>query len=178
MTSSNQPSQEALSVAQIIVSKRKRPSKQKVRLKKLLFTFWLKDNVDVNPKANFNKSSYHGTSYHGTSSSIGQFRNTKDDGEDFPPIHSLIRWLKNLRNLLPCLLNTLQSKMYTHQNLILNFGHRPHLIMYRQQNFPITILPLQKSSSGLTSAQIYYLNSIIFTLLDGLHIMHQRNVAY
>jgi len=39
-------------------------------LRKFLFTVWLKDNIDVNPKANFNKSSYHGTS-----SSIIQFRN-------------------------------------------------------------------------------------------------------
>ena len=31
----------------------------------------VKDNIDVNPKANFNKSSYHGTS-----SSIIQFRAT------------------------------------------------------------------------------------------------------
>ena len=49
-------------------------------LKKFLFTIWLKDNIDVNPKANFNKSSCHGTS-----SSIVQFRNTKGNGEDFPP---------------------------------------------------------------------------------------------
>ena len=155
MTSSNQPSQEAVSVAQIISSQMRRPSKRKAQLKKpsrrrhnlkqetpllqyiglkifytsrslqliedlyhvglnvlydrvlelikmfqkewwrsfiehscffprilkkFLFTIWLKDNIDVNPKANFNKLSYHGTS-----SSIVQFRNTKDDGEDFPP---------------------------------------------------------------------------------------------
>ena len=34
MTSSNHPSQEALSVAQIIISQMRRPSKQKARLKK------------------------------------------------------------------------------------------------------------------------------------------------
>ena len=146
MTSSNQPSQEALSVARIIVSQMRRPSKRKARLKKptrrrhnlkqetpllqyiglkifytsrsrqliedlyhvvlsvsydwvlelikmfykelqglfiehscffprilkkFLVTIWLKDNIDVNLKANFNKSSYHGTS-----SSIAQSRNT------------------------------------------------------------------------------------------------------
>ena len=137
MTSSNQPSQDALSVAQIIVSQMRKPSKRKARLKKptrrrhslkretpllqyiglkilytsrscqlmedlyhvglsvsydlvlelikmfyeelrisyiehscffprilnkFLFTIWLKDSIDVSPKANFNKSSYHGTS--------------------------------------------------------------------------------------------------------------------
>ena len=155
MTSCNQPSQEALSVAQIIVSQTRRPSKRKAKLKKptrrrhnpkqetpllqyvglkifytsrsrqliedlynvglsvsydrvlelikmfyeglrrayiehscffprilrkSIFSVWLKDNIDVNPKANFNKSSYHGTS-----SSIIQFRQSKDDGEEFPP---------------------------------------------------------------------------------------------
>ena len=50
-------------------------------LRKSLFTVWLKDNIDVNPKANFNKSSYHGTS-----SSIVQFRHTADDGEEFSPV--------------------------------------------------------------------------------------------
>ena len=155
MTSCNQPSQEALSVAQIVVSHTRRPAKRKAKLKKptrrrhnqkqetpllqyvglkifytsrsrqliedmyhvglsvsydrvlelikmfyeelrrayiehgcffprilrkYLFTVWLKDNIDVNPKANFNKSSYHGTS-----SSVVQFRHTKDDGEKFPP---------------------------------------------------------------------------------------------
>ena len=95
MTSSNQPSQEALSVAQIIVSQM-RSSKQKARLKKLLFTIWLKDNIDVNPKANFNKSSNHGTS-----SSIVQFRNTKDDGEDFPPTPFTDKIIKESKKLAP-----------------------------------------------------------------------------
>ena len=49
-------------------------------LRKSLFTIWLKDNIDVNPKANFNKSSYHGTS-----SSLIQFRHNADQGEEFPP---------------------------------------------------------------------------------------------
>ena len=48
-------------------------------LKKKLFSVWLKDNVDVNPKANFAKSSYHGTS-----SSMIQFATDEDNGEDFP----------------------------------------------------------------------------------------------
>ena len=47
-------------------------------LRKFLFTVWLKDNIDVNPKANFNKPSYHGTS-----SSIIQFRNDKEEGTNF-----------------------------------------------------------------------------------------------
>ena len=48
-------------------------------LKKNLFSVWLKDNIDVNPKANFVKSSYHGTS-----SSMIQFPTHKENGEDFP----------------------------------------------------------------------------------------------
>ena len=54
----------------------------------------VKDNIDVNPKANFNKSSYHGTS-----SSIIQFRaindvyysvssNQSDEGQEFAPVPS------------------------------------------------------------------------------------------
>ena len=156
MTSSAEPSQEALTVAQLIVSQMRRPSKREAKLKKpsrrrhcldqetpllqyvgmkvfyitrsrqliedlyhvglsisydrvleltkifyeelrrayvlhscffprilrkFLFTVWLKDNIDVNPKANFNKSSYHGTS-----SSIVQFRTSVDDGKEFPQI--------------------------------------------------------------------------------------------
>ena len=154
MTSSSQPSQEALSVAQIVVSHTRRPVKRKAKVKKpsrrrhnqkqetplvqyvglkifytsrsrqliddlyhiglsisydrvleliqmfyeelrrgyilhgcffprilrkSLFTVWLKDNIDVNPKANFNTSSYHGTS-----SSVIQFRQNIKDGEEFP----------------------------------------------------------------------------------------------
>ena len=52
-------------------------------LRKSIFSVWLKDNIDVNPKANFNKSSYLGTS-----SSIIQFRATNDEGQEFPPIPS------------------------------------------------------------------------------------------
>ena len=48
-------------------------------LKKYLFSVWLKDNVDVNPKANFVKSSYHGTS-----SSMIQFVTDTEKGEPFP----------------------------------------------------------------------------------------------
>ena len=48
-------------------------------LKKGLFSVWLKDNIDVNPKANFAKSSYHGTS-----SSMIQFVTNEEMGEDFP----------------------------------------------------------------------------------------------
>ena len=48
-------------------------------LKKKLFSVWLKDNVDVNPKANFAKSSYHGTS-----SSMIQFVTKEEKGEDIP----------------------------------------------------------------------------------------------
>ena len=48
-------------------------------LKKNLFSVWLKDNIDVNPKANFVKSSYHGTS-----SSMIQFPTHEEKGEDFP----------------------------------------------------------------------------------------------
>ena len=48
-------------------------------LKKGLFSVWLKDNIDVNPKANFAKSSYHGTS-----SSMIQFVTNEEKGEDFP----------------------------------------------------------------------------------------------
>ena len=40
-------------------------------------------NVDVNPKANLNKSSYHGTSL-----SMTQFRSNNDEGQEFPPIPS------------------------------------------------------------------------------------------
>ena len=171
MTSSNQPSQEALSVDQIIVSQMRRPSKRKARLKKptrrrhnlkqetpllqyiglkifytsrsrqlvedlyhvglsvsydrvlelikifyeelwrsfiehscffphivkkFLFTIWLKDNIDVNPTANFSKSSYHGTS-----SSIVQFRSTKNDGEDFSPTPFTDKVTKKSKKLAP-----------------------------------------------------------------------------
>ena len=65
-------------------------------LKKFLFTIWLKDNIDVNPKANFNKSSYHGTS-----SSTVQFRNAKDDGEDFPPTAFTDKVTKESKKLAP-----------------------------------------------------------------------------
>ena len=65
-------------------------------LKKFLFTIWLKDNIEVNPKANFNKSSYHGTS-----SSIVQFRNTKDDGKDFPSTPFTDKITKESKKLAP-----------------------------------------------------------------------------
>ena len=52
-------------------------------LRKGIFSARLKDNIDVNPKANFNKSSYYGTS-----SSMIQFRTTNDEGQKFPPILS------------------------------------------------------------------------------------------
>ena len=52
-------------------------------LRKGIFSVWLKDNIDANPKANFNKSSYHGTS-----SSMIQIRATNDEGQEFPPIPS------------------------------------------------------------------------------------------
>ena len=50
-------------------------------LKKNLFSVWLKDNIDVNPKANFAKSSYHGTS-----SSMIQFVTKNESGIDFPNV--------------------------------------------------------------------------------------------
>ena len=52
-------------------------------LRKGIFSIWLEDNIDVNPKANCNKSSYYGTS-----SSIIQFRGTNDEGQEFPSIPS------------------------------------------------------------------------------------------
>ena len=48
-------------------------------LRRSRLTVWLKDNIDVNPKANFNKSSYHGTS-----SSVIQFRQNVNQREEFP----------------------------------------------------------------------------------------------
>ena len=65
-------------------------------LKKFLFTIWLKDNIDVNLKANFNKSSYHGTS-----SSIAQSRNTQDDGKDFAPTPFTDKVTKESKKLAP-----------------------------------------------------------------------------
>ena len=65
-------------------------------LEKSLFTIWLKDNIDVNPKANFNKWSYHGTS-----SSIVQFRSTKEDGDDFPPTPFTDKVTKESKKLAP-----------------------------------------------------------------------------
>ena len=65
-------------------------------LKKFLFTTQLKDNIDVNLKASFNKSSYNGTS-----SSIVQFRNTKDDGEYFPPTPFTDKVTKESKKLAP-----------------------------------------------------------------------------
>ena len=50
-------------------------------LQQKLFSVWLKDNIDVNPKANFAKSSYHGTS-----SSMIQFVTNEERGEDFPQV--------------------------------------------------------------------------------------------
>ena len=64
--------------------------------KEIPFYYLAKDNIVVNPKANFNKSSYHGTS-----SSIVQFRNTKDDGEDFPPIPFTDKATKESKKLAP-----------------------------------------------------------------------------
>ena len=171
MTSSDQPSQEALSVAQIIVSQTSKPSKRKAKLKtptrrrhnknqetpllqyvglkifyntrsrkliddlyhlglsvpydrvlnltkmfyeelrqsyiiyncffprilrKGIFSVWLKDNIDVNPKANFNKSSYHGTS-----SSMIQFPMNKADGEVFSPITSAGNISHDSKKLMP-----------------------------------------------------------------------------
>ena len=65
-------------------------------LKKFLVTIWLKDNIDVNLKANFNKSSYHGTS-----SSIAQSRNTQDDGKDFAPTPFTDKVTKESKKLAP-----------------------------------------------------------------------------
>ena len=44
---------------------------------------WLKDNIEVNPKANFNKSSYHGTS-----SFMIQIQANNDEAQEFPSIPS------------------------------------------------------------------------------------------
>ena len=52
--------------------------------------------MQVYPKANFNK-----TSYHGTSSSIVQFRNTKDHGEDFLPTPFTDKVTKESKKLAP-----------------------------------------------------------------------------
>ena len=65
-------------------------------LRKFLFTIWLKDNIDVNPKANFNKSSYHGTS-----SSCIQFRHNADQGEEFPPAQFPERLNRESKKLAP-----------------------------------------------------------------------------
>ena len=139
-------------------------------LKKFLFTIWLKDNIDVNPKANFNKSSYHGTS-----SSIVQSCNTKDDDEDFPPTPFTDKVTKesekpsplpfeytSVKNIYPAKFNT---ELWAPASP--DYGSPTEF-----PNYDIAV------ASGLTSAQKYYPNSLIFTLLDGLHIMHHRNVAY
>ena len=52
-------------------------------LRKVIFSVWLKDNIDVNQKSSFNKSSYHATS-----SSMIQFLATNDEVPQFPPIPS------------------------------------------------------------------------------------------
>ena len=171
MSSSDQPSQESLSVAQMIVSHTRRPTKRKAKLKKpsrrrhskkqetplleyvglkifftsgsrqliddmyhvglsvsydrvlelmtifyeqmrrgyaehgcffsrflrrSLFTVWLKDNIDVNPKANYNKSSYHGTS-----SSVIQFRLNASQGEEFPQTKCHERVVRESKKLAP-----------------------------------------------------------------------------
>ena len=75
-------------------------------LKQKLFSVWLKDNIDVNPKANFAKSSYHGTS-----SSMIQFVTNEETGEDFP--HSAFENKKSdSKKLLP-----LPSEYTTVENL-------------------------------------------------------------
>ena len=110
----------------------------------------VKDNIDVNQKANFNKSSYHGTS-----SSIIQFRAINDvyysvSTNQWCLLFSFeqpIRWRSRIcsspiyRQYLSrlkkkwylCLLNILQSKIYTLHNLKINFGHLLLLLMCHQQ---------------------------------------------
>ena len=78
-------------------------------LKQKLFSVWLKDNIDVNPKANFAKSSYHGTS-----SSMIQFVTNEEKGEDFPHgafdlIHLIIQLLKI------CTTQEINPRRYGHQ---------------------------------------------------------------
>ena len=57
---------------------------------------WLKDNIDVNPKANFSKSSYHGTT-----SPIIQFQANNDEREEFPPISSAGNISQDSKKLVP-----------------------------------------------------------------------------
>ena len=143
--------------------------------RKSIFSVWLKDNID-NPKANFNKSSYHGTS-----SSVIQCRATNDEGQEFPPIPSTGNISQDKKNWYLCLLNKLQSKIYTLHNLKMNFGHLLLLVMCHQQSFHLTIQQLLRSSNGsLFMQEISRQNYSIkmFILLYGLHIMHHRNVAY
>ena len=65
-------------------------------LREGIFSVWLKDNIDVNPKANFNKSSYHGTS-----SCMIPFRATNDEGQEFPPIPSTGNISQDSKKLVP-----------------------------------------------------------------------------
>ena len=56
--------------------------------------------------------------------------------------------LKIKKNWYLCLLNILQSKIYTLLNLKMNFGHLRLLVMCHQQSFHLTIHQLLKSSNG------------------------------
>lgn len=97
---------------------------------------------------NFNKSSYHGTS-----SSMIQFRTTKDEGEEFPPIPSTGKTSQDSKKLTPLPgeytpvkdLYPICSKM--------NSGHLLPLVMSHQQSFHLMIQHLLKSSSGLKLMQ-------------------------
>ena len=89
--------------------------------------------------------------------------------------------LKIKKNWYLCLLNIPQSKIYTLNNLKMNFGHLLLLLMCPQQSSHLTMQQLLKSSSGSLlvqkiSRQNYSIKMII--PLDGLHIMHHRNVTY
>ena len=145
-------------------------------LRKSIFSVWLKDNIDVNPKANFNKSSYHGTS-----SSIIQFRATNDEGQEFPPIPSTGNTSQDSKKLirLPAE-HTSVKDLYPAQ--FKNELWAPASPSYASptefssNDTPVTeelqwlIIYAENLSSELFNQNVYP--------LDGLHIMHHRNVAY
>ena len=109
------------------------------------------------------------------------FKQTMMKGKNFLQSHLQATSLKIKKNWYRCLLNILQSKIYTLHNLKMNLRHLLLLIMCHQQCFHLTTQQLLKSSSGsLFMQKISHQNYSVkmFNTLDGLHIMHSRNVAY
>ena len=137
---------------------------------------WFKDNIDVNSKANFNKSSYDGTI-----SSMIQLEATNNEGKKINTIPSIgnISQDKKKLVLLPAEY-TLVKDLYP-AHLKMDFEHMLLLcvtkrifILWHSSYWrdPVAHYLCKKSLTRILQS--------IFNLspLDGMDITHHRNVAY